>query len=96
MRSSPPGSRESGEFTEGESPFGEFIARISCPVLVLQGANDEFGTRRHLDAILAVLPHTQHETFPDTGHLPHRQQTEAVLERVSRFLANGSKLADSR
>jgi pimeloyl-ACP methyl ester carboxylesterase len=77
-----------GEFSDGESPFRDFIARISCPVLVLQGAHDEFGTKRHLDAILAVLPHAQHETFADTGHLPHRQKTDAVLERVSRFLAN--------
>ena len=80
-----------GEFRDGESPFGDFIAHISCPVLVLQGADDEFGTKRHLDAILAVLPHTQHTTFADTGHLPHRQQTDAVIERVSRFLANGSR-----
>jgi pimeloyl-ACP methyl ester carboxylesterase len=85
-----------GEFSDGESPFGDFIARISCPVLVLQGAHDEFGTKRHLDAILAVLPHAQHETFADTGHLPHRQKTDAVLERVSRFLANHSKLQESR
>src|SRR5271154_3371512 len=85
-----------GEFSDGESPFGDFIARISCPVLVLQGANDEFGTKRHLDAILSVFPHAQYETFADTGHLPHRQQTEAVLERVSRFLANDSKLQESR
>lgn len=85
-----------GEFTDGESPFGDFIARISCPVLVLQGANDEFGTKRHLDAILAVLPNAQYEVFADTGHLPHRQQTEAVLERVSRFLANDTKLQESR
>ena len=85
-----------GEFTDGESPFGDFLARISCPVLVLQGANDEFGTKRHLDAILAVLPNAQHEIFADTGHLPHRQQTDAVLERVSRFLANDAKLQESR
>jgi pimeloyl-ACP methyl ester carboxylesterase len=82
-----------GEFSDGESPFGDFIARISCPVLVLQGANDEFGTRRHLDAILASLPHAQHTTFADTGHLPHRQQTAAVIERVSRFLADASSTA---
>jgi pimeloyl-ACP methyl ester carboxylesterase len=85
-----------GKFGDGESPFADFIARISCPVLVLQGAHDEFGTKRHLDAILAVLPHTQHTIFADAGHLPHRQQTEAVIERVSRFVANGSQLADSK
>jgi pimeloyl-ACP methyl ester carboxylesterase len=33
-----------------------------------------------------VLPDAQHTTFADTGHLPHRQQTEAVIERVRRFL----------
>lgn len=79
-----------GRFTDGESPFGDVLSRISCPVLVLQGANDEFGTKRHLDAILAALPNTQHETFADTGHLPHRQQTDAVLERVGRFVASNA------
>lgn len=73
--------------SDGESPFGEAIARISCPVLVLQGANDEYGTTRHLDAIIARLPHAQHKTFDEAGHLPHRQQTEGVLERVRVFLA---------
>jgi pimeloyl-ACP methyl ester carboxylesterase len=77
-----------GAFTDGESPFADFLARISCPVLVLQGADDAFGSKRHLDAILAALPHAQHEIFPNTGHLPHREQTEAVIARVSRFLAS--------
>jgi pimeloyl-ACP methyl ester carboxylesterase len=76
-----------GAFTDGESPFADFLTRIACPVLVLQGANDAFGSKRHLDAILSALPHAEHETFADTGHLPHREQTEAVLARVSRFLA---------
>ena len=72
---------------ENESPFREFLGHITCPVLVLQGADDEFGTTRHLDALLAALPHLQHETFAGAGHLPHRQQTEAVIARVSRFLS---------
>jgi pimeloyl-ACP methyl ester carboxylesterase len=80
-----------GEFADGESPFGDILARISCPVLVLQGANDEYGTKRHLDAILSALPGAQHELFLDAGHLPHRQQTEALLERVGRFIANDAK-----
>ena len=77
-----------GAFTDGESPFADFLARISCPVLVLQGADDAFGSKRHLDAILAALPHAQHELFPGTGHLPHREQTAAVIERVERFLTS--------
>jgi pimeloyl-ACP methyl ester carboxylesterase len=85
-----------GEFNDGESPFGDFLARISCPLLVLQGEKDEFGTKRHLDAILAVLPYTEHEIFAEAGHLPHRQQTDAVLKRVSRFFARHSRLADSK
>lgn len=82
-----------GVLAEGDSPFGDLLSRISCPVLVLQGANDEFGTTRHLDALIAALPHVQHETFADTGHLPHRQQTEGVLARVSRFLSDGGSVA---
>lgn len=85
-----------GRFSDGESPFGDYLARISCPLLVLQGANDDFGTSRHLDAILALLPNTQHELFADAGHLPHRQQTDGVLERVARFLASKAKLQESR
>jgi pimeloyl-ACP methyl ester carboxylesterase len=76
---------------ENESPFEDFLPRISCPVLVLQGENDEFGTARHLNALLGALPHVEHETFADTGHLPHRQQTDAVLDRVSRFIAENGK-----
>ena len=82
-----------GAMTDGESPFADYLVRISCPVLVLQGANDAFGTKRHLDAILAALPQAQHESFADTGHLPHREQTEAVLGRVRQFLANGSQVS---
>jgi pimeloyl-ACP methyl ester carboxylesterase len=75
------------ELRANEAPFREFLPRILCPVLVLQGADDEFGTTRHLQALLAALPHLEHEMLADAGHLPHRQQTEAVLARVRRFLA---------
>ena len=76
-----------GAMKEGDSPFAGFLPQISCPILVLQGENDAFGSKRHLDAILAALPETQHESFANTGHLPHREQTEGVLARVNLFLA---------
>jgi pimeloyl-ACP methyl ester carboxylesterase len=69
-------------------PLRDFLPRITCPVLVLQGANDEFGTSLQLAALQAALPNLQHETYPDTGHLPHKEQTDRVLKRVSQFLSH--------
>lgn len=71
----------------GTMPFSDALERVTCPVLVLQGAEDEFGTTQHLDVLKAALPQMQCAVFADTGHLPHRQQQEAVLERVRRFVA---------
>jgi pimeloyl-ACP methyl ester carboxylesterase len=69
-------------------PLREFLPRITCPVLVLQGARDEFGTSMQLAALQAAIPNLQHETYPDTGHLPHKEQTDLVLRRVSQFLSS--------
>jgi pimeloyl-ACP methyl ester carboxylesterase len=76
--------------TLGGEPFRlkDFLPRITCPVLVLQGANDEFGTSIQLAALQAAIPNLQHETYPDTGHLPHKEQTDRVLQRVSQFLSD--------
>lgn len=67
-------------------PLREFLPRITCPVLVLQGARDEFGTSMQLAALQAAIPNLEHEAYPDTGHLPHKEQTDHVLQRVSQFL----------
>lgn len=69
-------------------PLREFLPRITCPVLVLQGARDEFGTTQQLSALQASIPTLQHETFSDTGHLPHKEQTDRLLQRVSQFLSS--------
>lgn len=68
-------------------PLREFLPRITCPVLVLQGDRDEFGTAPQLAALQASIPHLEHESYPDTGHLPHKEQTDRVLRRVSQFLS---------
>jgi pimeloyl-ACP methyl ester carboxylesterase len=64
----------------------ELLNQIKCPVLVLQGENDVFGSTVHREALRAVLPAVEFELFAHTGHLPHREQTEPVLNRVARFL----------
>jgi pimeloyl-ACP methyl ester carboxylesterase len=62
------------------------LSQIKCPVLVLQGENDVFGSTVHREALRAALPAAEFELFVNTGHLPHREQTEPVLNRVSRFV----------
>jgi pimeloyl-ACP methyl ester carboxylesterase len=73
-------------------PLHDFLPKIKCPVLVLQGARDEFGTTLQLAALQAAIPNLQHETYPDTGHLPHKEQTDRVLQRVSQFLSTANSL----
>lgn len=62
------------------------LAKIACPVLALQGQTDDFGTIAHMDALRAAIPNLEFELFANTGHLPHREQTELLLDRVTRFL----------
>jgi len=64
----------------------DLLSAIECPVLVLQGANDNFGSTAHLQALRQSIPGLEFELFTDTGHLPHRERTELVLARVARFL----------
>ncbi len=68
-------------------PLRDFLPRIACPVLALQGERDEFGAAPQLAALQAAIPHLQHRSFADTGHLPHREQTSSVLQAVAQFLS---------
>lgn len=69
----------------------EYLRAITCPVLVLQGEDDEYGTRAQVDAIAAqVSGPVDVELLPRCGHAPHRDQREKVLERVAAFVARSS------
>lgn len=71
------------------------LSNISCPVLALQGAKDEFGTTSHLQALHASIPSLHFELFVDTGHLPHRDSTDLLLARVAEFLRQPEHRAHS-
>lgn len=69
-------------------PLDGFLPNIVCPLLVLQGSEDEFGGAVQLHAIQKHLSQAQCEIIPGAGHLLHREKTEVVLEKVRNFLAN--------
>jgi pimeloyl-ACP methyl ester carboxylesterase len=60
---------------------------VRCPVLLIQGDADEYGSLAQLDAIAARVPASQTLLVPGAGHSPHRDAPGAVVERVAAFVA---------
>jgi|SRR5688572_12161711 len=64
-----------------------YLPRIKCPVLAIQGEDDEYGTMAQLDAIARqVSGPCELLKLRDCGHSPHRDQPEKVLHAVSGFI----------
>ncbi len=63
------------------------IRRIGCPVLAVQGEDDEYGTMAQLDEIAARAPGPVAQLrVAGCGHSPHRVQPEPVREAILRFV----------
>ncbi|HWK47458.1 MAG TPA: alpha/beta hydrolase [Stellaceae bacterium] len=62
------------------------LSRIRCPVLLIQGESDEYGSMAQLDAIRRETPQSELLLLPECGHSPHRDQEAAVLAAVARFV----------
>lgn len=65
----------------------EYLPRIKCPVLAIQGEDDEYGTMAQLDAIAAqVGGPCELLKLPACGHSPHKDQPEKVLKVLVEFV----------
>jgi pimeloyl-ACP methyl ester carboxylesterase len=65
----------------------EYLPGIRCPVLAIQGEDDEYGTMAQLEAIRRqVRGPCELLELPACGHSPHRDQPEKVLSSVSEFI----------
>jgi pimeloyl-ACP methyl ester carboxylesterase len=62
------------------------IAAITCPLLAVQGVDDEYGTLEQIRGIARRVPQTELLELPDCGHSPHRDQPQALIAAVSRFM----------
>ena len=64
----------------------EYLPRIRCPVLAIQGMDDEYGTMEQIDRIARQVPDTELVKLPACRHSPHRDQPDAVLVAVRAFV----------
>jgi pimeloyl-ACP methyl ester carboxylesterase len=62
------------------------LGSVACPVLLIQGEQDEYGTLAQLDAIEAVVTDTQRLVINDCGHWPHKDHARTVIDGVARWL----------
>ncbi len=62
------------------------LANIRCPLLAIQGEDDEYGTLRQVTGIRDRLPAATVVALPACGHSPHRDQPEALSDAVATFI----------
>ena len=65
----------------------EYLPRITCPILAIQGIDDQYGTMAQVKAIarqsagpVEILP------LADCRHSPQRDHPEAVLAAIAKFV----------
>jgi pimeloyl-ACP methyl ester carboxylesterase len=62
------------------------LAGITCPVLAVQGADDEYGTLEQIDGIARRAPQARTLVLAQCGHSPHRDQPEALSREAGDFI----------
>ncbi|MDB5406594.1 MAG: alpha/beta hydrolase [Rhodospirillales bacterium] len=63
------------------------LSAVRCPVLLLQGADDEYGSLAQLDAIeRGVAGPVERLVLADCRHSPQRDQEAATVEAIMQFV----------
>ncbi|CAD5366008.1 Alpha/beta hydrolase [Rubrivivax sp. A210] len=61
------------------------IAAITCPLLAVQGLDDEYGTLAQVRGIARRLPQTRLLELAHCGHSPQRDQEQALIAAIIAF-----------
>jgi pimeloyl-ACP methyl ester carboxylesterase len=62
------------------------LPSIECPVLAIQGEDDEYGTMAQLDDTKRRVKRCELLKLPECGHSPFRDQPEKVLAAIESFI----------
>jgi pimeloyl-ACP methyl ester carboxylesterase len=63
------------------------MATITCPLLAIQGEQDQYGTMKQLDQLKVQAPHAQLLKLDNCRHSPQFDQTQDVLSAIKQFFA---------
>jgi pimeloyl-ACP methyl ester carboxylesterase len=62
------------------------LPRIRCPVLAIQGTEDEYGTMAQIDGIARSVPQARLLKLEGCGHSPHKDRPDDVIAAVVSFV----------
>lgn len=65
----------------------ELLASITCPVLVIQGVEDQYALPQHAIDIDTALPDSELWLIPEVDHTPHARLGDSFNRRVMAFFA---------
>ena len=62
------------------------LPQIRCPVLAVQGVDDEYGTLAQIRRLRGPVPQVQCLELAACGHSPHRDQPAQVIAAIAGFI----------
>jgi pimeloyl-ACP methyl ester carboxylesterase len=67
----------------------DVLGRIDCPVLLIQGEDDQYGTMAQLDAIERAVKGPVERVHLAARHAPHLEAPAETLAAAARYIARG-------
>jgi pimeloyl-ACP methyl ester carboxylesterase len=68
------------------------IKSIRCPLLAVQGSNDEYGSLKQIQGISTSLAQTEPLELENCGHSPQRDQPAQLIAAVRTFVGSHLRL----
>jgi pimeloyl-ACP methyl ester carboxylesterase len=63
------------------------LPKIKCPVLAIQGEDDQYGTAAQVEAITnQVTGQSKPLLIPNCAHIPHKEATARVIKEMTEFI----------
>jgi pimeloyl-ACP methyl ester carboxylesterase len=62
------------------------LPKINCPLLVIQGEDDQYATEAQVEAIARQVAGSRSILIPNCAHTPHKEARDRVLKEMTEFI----------
>jgi pimeloyl-ACP methyl ester carboxylesterase len=62
------------------------LAKINCPLLVIQGEDDQYATEAQVEAITRQVAGSRSILIPNCAHTPHKEARDRVIKEMTEFI----------